>query len=765
MKNITCKLVKYVIACYLLLVILNMTACREKINHGFNLSFENVDSSGYPSGWRFSMPSTGYLVKRDTQIFQDKNASISIEHLYGSNGGGACTYEVSVPLSGTDIELTGYVKTKDVQGGFAGLWMRIEDSDQKILSFSNMRDSAIVGTKDWRRYTIKMTLDSKADKIYFGGLLVGSGKIWIDNLHLTVDGHNIESLPLRKQKNADLDKSFIRSSGVSHIILDAPRIRNLTNLGMIWGFLKYYHSRVASGNVNWDAELFRILPKILPCKSVDEANVVLEKWLNTLGEPTLSPNPDTVGSNHIRMDANYGFLFSPNNLSAHLIDKLKRWRDHHLVIEDHYYLSIASGVGNPIFRHEFSPSGDLYPDEGYRLLALFRYWNIVNYFYPYRYNIEGNWNEMLTEFIPKVLNAGDKVEYAKVCLELICKINDGHAVLTGNSSLDSAMGHFTAPFEANFIGNELVVTKLLGGDSINNSKLNVGDLIKSIDGRGVSTLIKQYIRLTPGANLQNRMFKLASNPGWILRSGSQSMNLIVLRKNKEVHTTVRRIPLITYYSNYWIYSKDEQNKRGYYLINSNIGYIYPAALKDKDIGTIKEMFKFTKGMIIDLRCYPRTFMPYEYGKWLKQISSPFAIFSKAWLTRPGVFIYGNTARNGLVDTSYTNGKVDFISTYRGKLIVLVNELTISQAEFTTMALQSIPGTIVLGSQTAGSDGDVSRIVLPGDINTMISGLGVYYPDSSETQCVGVKINQIVKPTIVGISEKRDELLERAVKFF
>jgi len=744
---------------------LSMTACKDSIRYDLNLGFENVDSSGYLSGWMFTKPNTGYLIKRDTQIFQAGKASISIEHLYGSYGGGACTYEFSAPLKGTEIQLTGYIKSNNVQNGYGGLWMRIEDSDQKILCFKNMKDAAIVGTKDWRKYTIKLPLNPiAAEKIYFGGLLVGTGKIWIDNLQLTVDGHNIASLPLKKLKNADLDKSFIRSSGVDHIVLDTQRIRNLTNLGMIWGFVKYYHSRIASGDINWDAELFRILPKILSCKSGDDANVVLEKWLNALGEPALSPNPDTIESSHIRMDADYGFLFSPNNLSSPLIDKLKKWRDYHVAIEDHYYLSLASGVGNPVFKHEFSPGGDLYPDEGYRLLALFRYWNIVNYFYPYRYNIEGNWNETLAEFIPKVLNASDKVEYAKVCLELICKINDGHAVVNGNSSLDSVMGRFTAPFEANFIGSELVVTRLLGDDSINNN-IKVGDPIKAIDGKSINALIQQYIHLTPGANLQNKMFKLASNPGWILRSGNQSMDLMVMRKNKEVRVTLQKMPLSLYYSNYWIYSKDEQSKRGYYLINNNIGYIYPASLKDKDIDTIKEIFKGTKGIIVDLRCYPRTFMPYEYGKWLKEISSPFAIFTKPWLTRPGTFIYGNTARNGLVDTSYTNGRIDFISTYRGKLIVLVNELTISQAEFTTMALQSIPGTIALGSQTAGSDGDVSRIVLPGDIYTMISGLGVYYPDSSETQCIGVKINQVVKPTIVGISEERDELLERAIRYF
>lgn len=78
-----------------------------------------------------------------------------------------------------------------------------------------------------------------------------------------------------------------------------------------------------------------------------------------------------------------------------------------------------------------------------------------------------------------------------------------------------------------------------------------------------------------------------------------------------------------------------------------------------------------------------------------------------------------------------------------------------------MALQSSPNVTVIGSQTAGADGNVSAIQLPGGISTMISGLGIYYPDGTETQRKGVKIDVVIKPTIKGIKTGRDELLEKA----
>jgi C-terminal processing protease CtpA/Prc len=79
-----------------------------------------------------------------------------------------------------------------------------------------------------------------------------------------------------------------------------------------------------------------------------------------------------------------------------------------------------------------------------------------------------------------------------------------------------------------------------------------------------------------------------------------------------------------------------------------------------------------------------------------------------------------------------------------------------------MSLRSGNRATVIGSQTAGADGNVSRFSLPGGLTTAFSGIGVYYPDGKETQRVGIVPDIEVKPTIKGIQEGRDELLERAI---
>lgn len=81
-----------------------------------------------------------------------------------------------------------------------------------------------------------------------------------------------------------------------------------------------------------------------------------------------------------------------------------------------------------------------------------------------------------------------------------------------------------------------------------------------------------------------------------------------------------------------------------------------------------------------------------------------------------------------------------------------------------MAFRAAPGAMIIGSQTAGADGNVSQIHLPGGLQTGISGIGVFYPDRTATQRVGIVPDLTVETTIAGIASGRDEVLEAAVRY-
>lgn len=70
-------------------------------------------------------------------------------------------------------------------------------------------------------------------------------------------------------------------------------------------------------------------------------------------------------------------------------------------------------------------------------------------------------------------------------------------------------------------------------------------------------------------------------------------------------------------------------------------------------------------------------------------------------------------------------------------VSIVLEIAARRSDDTTVSTLScadVGGSvaIVLGATTAGADGNVSSIRLPGGIGTMISGIGVYEPDRSRS---------------------------------
>jgi C-terminal processing protease CtpA/Prc len=101
--------------------------------------------------------------------------------------------------------------------------------------------------------------------------------------------------------------------------------------------------------------------------------------------------------------------------------------------------------------------------------------------------------------------------------------------------------------------------------------------------------------------------------------------------------------------------------------------------------------------------------------------------------------------------------------YAGKVVILVDEVSLSQAEYTAMAFRAAPHATVVGSTTAGADGNVSDFALPGGLRTMISGIGVFYPDKKPTQQIGIVPDKVVYPTIEGLRNGRDEVLEYGIR--
>jgi hypothetical protein len=71
------------------------------------------------------------------------------------------------------------------------------------------------------------------------------------------------------------------------------------------------------------------------------------------------------------------------------------------------------------------------PDLEYRLLALFRFWNIIHFFYPYQHLMDEPWDNVLPRFIPRFEAAAGAREYQFAIAELATFVPDGHTSVSG----------------------------------------------------------------------------------------------------------------------------------------------------------------------------------------------------------------------------------------------------------------------------------------------------------------------------------------------
>jgi len=712
----------------------------------FNGSFEKLDATHKPSGWGF--PTICNLDSGEKKVGK---YSLAINSRADGAGFVSASYVIPKAYNGSNIELKGYLKTQDVSNGFAGLWLRIDGYEgEGSLAFDNMQSQGLKGTNDWKEYSIKLPYDDEhAAQIVLGGLIVGKGKIWMDGLTLYIDGKPIEQAVPKTIKilKAQQDTAFSKLSGIDNISLNKQQVVNLKYLGEVWGVVKYHHPLVAKGEFNMDAELFRVLPEVLKAKNNTELSAAIEKWVDKFGEPDTTKKRTVFSDKDVFQKPAYGSIFNSSVFSLSLIEKLKN-----IVSSPHiganYYIELTPGVGNPIFKHELPYLGLRYADAGMRLLSLYRYWNMIEYFFPYKHLIGEDWEKILTEFIPEFIQAKNNQEYLLASLKLISCIHDTHAnIWSSHAGLEDFRGKFALPIQAKFIENKLVVTGYYTDSLGVKDIFKVGDIITHIGGTRVENLIQKYLPLTAASNYPTQLRDMPRN--YLLRSNKETVLVEIMREGRT--KTVNAPTLINGKLNRQIDYDPDPKAPAFKVLDGGVGYLFPGRYKNKDLPQIKKAFETTKGIIIDMRCYPSDFMPFTFVPYVKTGNSPFVKFAFGNIAQPGLFT---------VSKPLTNAGT---GEYKGKVVVIVNEQTQSQAEYTTMAFQSSANVKVLGSTTAGADGNVSGIILPGGINTMISGLGILYPDNTETQRKGVKIDYEMSPTVAGVLAGRDELLDKAIQ--
>lgn len=641
----------------------------------------------------------------------------------------------SIPLNvvGDTVEVKCSVKYDDVKTKFEPFSIVINSYYTPIIeSDTNSQDTILVKKNDWTEvsYKYKIPYDSKNlfiqiyNPYYHGRVSVSNVQIFIDNKPYQL------ATELKYAK--DRDREFDINSKINLSSVTEAQIKNLELLGKYWGYLKYYHPQAGSFDYNFDYELFRMMPKVLAAKNQKQVEKLFLDYLISLGEyerAEIEPATDVI------LHADYGWMRSLKNVK--LVSELEKLKSAKRGFNS--YITIDDGY--PMFVENSYDKVDSL-DAGYRILALFRYWNAINYFYPYKNILSSNWNDVLRQSIQEFVDADTQLKYELAVMKLAASINDTHAY----KIYDQANAYFGENLNAaiiKFVEGKPLVIGSVGNDTTN--VLQRGDFILEVDGKSIEELKDFYKPYFAASN--DRVFHrdLAYN---LLRSKDSTLQVTFERDGKTRTSTVvcDKSKRDVYASTVFLEKEDNL------YVKDSVLYVY---IRSVDVGALQQKLLDTtayKGLIIDLRCYPKN-SPFPLLGYLFEKDVPFVKFSGASIATPGEsrIIQIDKAGSGAENPDY----------FKGKAVVLVDEGTQSFAEWMAMWFQAAPNVVTIGSQTAGADGNVTILPLTGGLNAMFSGVGVFYPDGTGTQRVGLRLDELVKPTIEGMRAGRDEVLERA----
>lgn len=524
--------------------------------------------------------------------------------------------------------------------------------------------------------------------------------------------------------------------------------RNLEKLCLVWGYTKYRHPVFLSGQKDWDEELLNLIDPVSEASNDDEVNKILYEWFEGLGDTDYGTDfYDLSWENAAEDDklflADTTWRDDPEYLGEDLSSALMEIDKVPTVYRGKAPMFVTADIIRlPIFDNEKVLDEFDFSNKADRLLGLFRMWNVIEYYYPYVNILDEKWMDVLDEMIPIMLEGDDEHSYCMAMEHFTAQLHDAHA-LYGYAGVLEEYGEYSAPVRLIRAEGQYVVNFVY-----RDCDLQVGDIIVAFNGTLIKDIIeeqKQYISITEDDKILNQMEE------FLLRAKETDMNITVLRGEDEISVNIQGMSLEESQT-----VKGEE-KESYEVLDNNIILLNPSVLTDDKFSEAMKKAEETDGLIIDMRQYPRVGRTWLHtlDDYLKTEKTQFCKYILASLVIPGAYFTNYIETSGGGQVSYH---------YEKPVVILMNERTQSAAEYQIMMLRDADNAVVMGSNSVGSDGNITYVYAPEGNALQFSGIGVLTAEGEQTQRIGLSPDIYVEPTIAGIREGRDELIEAAIQY-
>lgn len=396
--------------------------------------------------------------------------------------------------------------------------------------------------------------------------------------------------------------------------------------------------------------------------------------------------------------------------------------------------------------------GDEYPDEPFpsrarRIFAGLRIWTVLSTFHPVP-ELMTDWDAVAREMVPRLADAADRDAYIRLVRQMSARINDTHMLVTTTGPGARARG--MAAVWVRLIEQQPTVVRLLDPADAARHGIVLGDVLETINGQPAEAALAAKRLEVSGSNEEARS-QYATRTLFAGDDGT-SITARFRRADGSTHeetlqcTAANRTAMLT----------EESSGAHWKLLPGNIAYVDLRALLLSEVERMFEAIKGTRAIVFDQRGYVTDDLMFTIAPRLNTRHAPYA----AQFLTP--LVTGTSSTERLFFRQGIPPRPADAAPYTGKIVVLIDDRAASAAEHVCLHLDAIAGATFVGSPTAGANGSVSNLWLPGGLYLRFTAQEVRHADGRPLQGPGIEPNIVVRPTLKAFRAGKDELLDQAV---
>jgi hypothetical protein len=413
--------------------------------------------------------------------------------------------------------------------------------------------------------------------------------------------------------------------------------------------------------------------------------------------------------------------------------------------------SVGSRPFPHLARKPQNPHEQITPGECFAILV--KLWGVLRHFSPAFRRTSGNDQTWLLSRLAR-LDATESMTRSAletILRETAAAMPDNHARAVFPQEMSGSL-----PLQFMFCENRLIIRDIVrdpDGDSI----LAAGDVVEHVD----EPIIPANGASTPQFRRQCRCEELSHPPL------NQQVQIRVSRAGKTFEAALtaaedlppatsspHRPDVFSLFAPPWASALE--------LVSERVALFRPFLLVREE--WLKEAFTViherADSLILDLRDYPRRHAHVALTEYLTTGPISFPEYDRPVVVGSGRLGSRFEHHANLIPADRRSPGSG--PAFSGPVVALIDERTISAAEFTGLLIRRNRQVLFIGRPSAGNCGNAAFIRLHGERTFSFTGMDVYDHEGKLFEGQGLTPDILVEPTIQGIREGRDEMLERAI---